>query len=61
MFNDNVKDQLDATGKYLEQLEPSSKGQQESLQKAKDELQKGLTLIAVWQERIKIADRSDFR
>ena len=48
MFNDNVKDQLDATGKYLEQLEPSSKGQQESLQKAKDELQKGLTLIAVW-------------
>ena len=56
IFNDNIKDQLDMVGKHLEHLGPLSEAQQESLQKAKKELQKGLLLIAAWQKRIKIAD-----
>ena len=55
-----MKDQLDAVGKQLDQLEPSSEAQKESLQKAKEELLKGLVLIAARQKRIKIADRSEF-
>jgi len=48
IFNDNIKDQLDMVGKHLEHLGPLSEAQQESLQKAKEELQKGLSLIAAW-------------
>ena len=50
IFNDNVKDQLDAVGKHLECFEPLSEAQQESLQKVKEELQKGLLLIAARQK-----------
>ena len=60
IFNDNVKDQLDAVGRQLDQLEPSSTAQKESLEKAKEELTKGLILIASRQKRIKITDRSEF-
>ena len=60
IFNNNVKDQLDAVGRQLDQLEPSSTAHKESLEKAKEELQKGLILIAGRQKRIKIADRSEF-
>ena len=60
LFNDDVKDQLDAVGKHLDQLEPPSEAQRESLQKAKEELSKGLVLIAGRKKRIKIADHSEF-
>ena len=38
LFNDDVKDQLDAVGKHLDQLEPPSEAQRESLQKAKEKV-----------------------
>lgn len=49
LFNDNVKDQLDIINKQLEYIElsMSATAQWESLQKAKEKMQKGLTLIAV--------------
>ena len=60
-FNDNVKDQIDAAGKHLDLLKPSTEAQRETLQKARDELDKGLTLLAGRQKRIKLADRSEYR
>ena len=60
IFNDNVKDQLDAVGRQLDQFEPSSMVQKELLEKAEEELTKGVMLIAARQKRIKIADRSEF-
>lgn len=51
IFNNNIKDQLDVVSKHL-----GPEVQQESLQKPKEELQKGLTLIAARQKRIKIAE-----
>lgn len=41
-------------------MEPPSLGQQESLQKAKEELQKGLMLLAACQKRIRIANHLEF-
>ena len=55
-----MKDQLDAVGRQLDQLEPLPAAHKESLEKAKKELQKGLILIAGRQKRIKIADCSEF-
>jgi len=55
-----VKDQIDAAGKHLDLLEPSMEAQRETLQKARDELDKGLTLLAGRQKRIKLADRSEY-
>ena len=60
LFNDNVKDQIDSAEKHLDLLEPSSEAQKEALQKAKDELGKGLMLLAGRQKRIKLADRSEY-
>ena len=60
LFKDNVKDQFEATRKHLDLLEPSVPGQKESLEKAKEELQKGLVLLAGRQKRIKMADRSEY-
>ena len=60
LFNDNVKDQIDSAGKHLDLLEPSSEAQTVALQKAKDELEKGLSLLASRQKRIKLADRSEY-
>ena len=40
LFNDNVKDQIDATEKHLDLLEPATEAQRETLQKARDELDK---------------------
>lgn len=45
LFNENVKDQIKAARKWLDLLEPSILGgQKESLDRAKEELQKGLVL-----------------
>ena len=60
IFNDNVKDQLDAAGKHLDLVVPTVSGQQEALDRAKQELQKGLELLAGCQKRIKMADRSEY-
>ena len=60
IFNDNVKDQLDAAGKHLDLVVPTISGQQEALDRAKQELQKGLELLAGRQKRIKMADRSEY-
>ena len=57
IFNDNVKDQLLATGKHLDKVEPTSDVGQESLEKAKKELKQGLQLIMGQQ---KVANRSEF-
>ena len=55
LFNDNVKDQIDAAEKHLDLLEPPSESQQVALQRVKDKLEKGLTLLAAGQKRIKLA------
>ena len=60
LFNNNVKDQIDAIGKHLDLLEPATEAQRETLQKARDELDKGLTLLAGCQKRIKLADCSEY-
>ena len=46
LFNDNIKDQIEAAEKQLDLLETTTKTQGEVLQRAKEELQKGLTLLA---------------
>ena len=60
LFDDNVKDQIKVAGEQLDLLEPAVLGQKESLERAKEELQKGLVLLAGRQKRIKMTDRSDF-
>ena len=60
MFNDNVKDQIDAAEKHLDLVEPNNDRQKEALQKAKLELEKGLTLRAARQKQIKLVDRSEY-
>jgi len=61
LFNDNVKDQIDATRKHFDLLEPALEVQRETLQKAREELDKGLSLLAGRQKRIKLADHSKYR
>ena len=60
LLNDNIKDQIEAAEKQLDLLETTTKTQGEVLQRAKEELQKGLTLLADRQKRIKLADRSEY-
>ena len=61
IFNDNVKDQFVSTAKHLEFVDvPSTSGQQEAIDKAKEEFKQGLEIIAARQKRIKVADRSEF-
>ena len=61
LFNDNnIKDQIEAAEKQLDLLETATETQGEVLQRAKEELQKGLTLLADHQKRIKLVDRSEY-
>jgi len=60
LFNNNVKDQIDATGKHLDLLKPVMEVQRETLQKPRDKLGKGLTLLARCQKRIKLTDHSEY-
>ena len=60
LFNNNIKDQIEAAEKQLDLLETTTKTQGEVLQRAKEELQKDLTLLADRQKRIKLADRSEY-
>ena len=60
IFNNNVKDQLVSIVKHLEHIELPHGVQRDALEKAKEELQQGLELIAAQQERIKVTDHSNF-
>lgn len=61
IFNDNEKDQFVSTTKHLELVDvPSASGQQETIDKAKEELKQGLEMIAARQKRIKVVDCSEF-
>ena len=60
LFNNNVKDQIDTAAKHFDLLMPSIPGQQEALDKAKQELHKGLELLAGHHKRIMMADRSEY-
>ena len=56
-----MKDQIDSAEKHLYLLKLSLEAQKEALQKTKDELGKGLKLLAGRQKRIRLADRSEYQ
>ena len=60
IFNDNIRDQFVATAKQLEFVDLPEGAQRDAVDKAKDELKQGLEMIAARQNRIKVADRSEY-
>lgn len=60
LFNNNMKDQIHTQEKPLDLVEPNNDTQKVAQQKAKSELEKGLTLLEACQKQIKLADRSEY-
>ena len=59
LFNDELKDQIEAASTHLVKLKPTSEPDTAALKAATEELQEGVKAIHTWQKLIHIADHSD--
>ena len=59
LFNDELKDRIEAPSTHLAKLKPASELETAALKAATEELQEGAKAIHMWQKLIRIADRSD--
>ena len=59
LFNDELKDRIEAASAHLAKLKPASEPETAALKAATEELQEGAKAIHMRQKLIRIADRSD--